>query len=268
MTTCLMKTRGSTLSPLRISRQHIDAEPAPEHRIEFDRHRDVAVLHGAQRRRHAVHAGDDGLAGRVGRQHRLHGAEREIVVGRVDGLEIGIGDQRILGVLQAAFARQRTVGLEHDLDVRIFRHHLVIALGEIAEGRRAARANDHRDLAFAVELLGRPFRDVAADLHFVHRHMDGLVRRCRTARQRHDRDFGRRRRIVGGIDADRIDRRNQNAFDALGDKILHAIDLLQLIFVGGHGRDIPAEFAGRAPGCPSTCRYKTGCRPAAARHRS
>src|ERR1700681_4162045 len=42
------------LVAFEIRRQHIDAEPAPQHRVELDRHGDVAVLHRVQSRRHAV----------------------------------------------------------------------------------------------------------------------------------------------------------------------------------------------------------------------
>src|SRR5882757_7728151 len=34
--------------------EHVDAEPAPFHRVELDRHRQVLLLDRAQRRRHAV----------------------------------------------------------------------------------------------------------------------------------------------------------------------------------------------------------------------
>ena len=176
--------------------------------------------------------------------HRLRGAQGDVVVGRVDRLEIRIGDQRILGLLHAALARQRSVGFEHDLDLRIFGHHLVIAFGEIAKRRRAARAHQHGDLALAADRLDGPFGDIAADLLFVHRNMDRLIWRRRAARHRYDRNVGSLGGVVGGVDADGVDRRDQNAFDAARNQVLHAVDLLDLVFVGGNGGDVPAKLAG------------------------
>src|SRR5215470_17242491 len=49
------------LVALEVLRQHVDAEPAPQHRVELDRHRELAVLDRAQSGRHAVHAGHDGF---------------------------------------------------------------------------------------------------------------------------------------------------------------------------------------------------------------
>src|SRR5712691_5488248 len=100
-----------------------------------------------------------------------------------------------------------------------------------------------RDIAeWTAETLGGPPGDIAADLLLVHRHVDGLVGRRRAARHRDDRDFPLRRRVVGGVHADGVDRRNEDAFDALGDEVLHAVDLLDLVLVGGDRRDLPAEL--------------------------
>src|SRR5712691_8719350 len=64
------------LVALEIGGEHLDAELAPLDRIELDRHRQALLLHGAQRRRNAVHASDQRLALAAGGVHRLHGAER------------------------------------------------------------------------------------------------------------------------------------------------------------------------------------------------
>ena len=109
MMMCLMNTRGSTLSPLKIGAPARRRRAGPTHRVELDRHRQVAVLDRAQRRRHAVHAGHQRLALAVGGIHRLHRAKRDVVVGGVDRLEVGIGHQRVLGLLDAALARERAV---------------------------------------------------------------------------------------------------------------------------------------------------------------
>jgi hypothetical protein len=50
--------------------------------------------------------------------------------------------------------------------------------------------------------------------------------------------------VVGGVDADSVDRRDQNTLDALGDEVLNAVDLFELVFVRGNGSDIEAELAG------------------------
>ena len=68
-----------------------------------------------ERRRHAVHRGDKGLALAVRRRHRLRGTEADIVIGGIDRFEIGIGDQRVLGLLDAALAGQRPVGADATL---------------------------------------------------------------------------------------------------------------------------------------------------------
>ncbi len=232
------------LVALEIGGEHVDAELAPFHRVELDRHRQVVIFHRAQRRRHAVHAGDQGLALAVGGIDRLHGAERHVVVGGVDGGEIRVGHQRILGLLDAALARERTVVAGDDLDPGILRHHLAVTVAEILEGGRAARPHQERDLAFAAELLGGPFRDVAADLLLVHGDMDGLVGRGRAARHRDDRDLCGCRGIVSRIHADRVDRRDQDALHAARDQILHAVDLFQLVLVGGDRGHVPAELLG------------------------
>src|ERR1700733_15768109 len=44
-----------------ISREHIDAEPAPQDRIKLDRHGDVSFLHPLEYRPHAIHTSDDRL---------------------------------------------------------------------------------------------------------------------------------------------------------------------------------------------------------------
>src|SRR5216683_730232 len=46
------------LVALEIGGEHVDTELAPLDRIELDRHRQALLLHGAQRRRNAVHASD------------------------------------------------------------------------------------------------------------------------------------------------------------------------------------------------------------------
>ena len=74
--------------------------------------------------------------------------------------------------------------------------------------------------------------------------MDGLVRRGRAAGNRHNGNLGRRRGIIGRIHADGIDRRDQNAFNATRDEILHAVDLLELVLVRRNRRHIPAELLG------------------------
>src|SRR5207249_41160 len=117
-----------------------------------------------------------------------------------------------------------------------------IALVQIAERRRAGRPADHRDLALAADALGRPARDVAADLLLVHGDVQRLVRRRGPARDGDDRDLGLGRRVVGGIDADRIDGRDQHAFDAPGEQVLNAVDLAQLVLVGRDVGDLPAEL--------------------------
>src|SRR5215213_3411157 len=67
------------LLALEILRKNVEAEPAPFHRIELDRHGEIAVLDGAQRRRDPVHAGDQSLTLAVGGKHGLSGAQRNVI---------------------------------------------------------------------------------------------------------------------------------------------------------------------------------------------
>ena len=242
--TCLMKTRGSTLSPLRYCASTSTPRRPHRIRIEFDRHGDLAVLERVQRRRHAVHAGHDRLVGAARGDHSLRGAERDIVVGAIDRFEVRIGDHRVLGLLDAALARERSVGTERNLNFWILRHHFGVAVGQIAEGGRAARAEQHGDLAFAADCFRGPLGDVAADLLFVHRDVNCLIGRGRAARDRNDRDICGFGGVIGGVDADGVDRRDQNALDSPGDEVLYAVDLLDLVLVGRNRRDVPAKLAG------------------------
>ena len=147
-------------------------------------------------------------------------------------------------MFDAPLARERAFGAEHDLDAGVLRHHLAIALGEVAERRRAARAEDHRDLTFAADVLGGPLGDLGADPLFVDRDVERLIGRRGASRERDDRDFRLGGRVVGGVHADRVDRRDQHAFDPARDQILNAVDLFELVLVGGDRDDIPAEFLG------------------------
>ena len=240
MMTCLMNTRGSTLSPLRYCAS--TSTPSRPHSTGLS-----SMVIASLPSLTARSAGGTPFMPvtsvlLVGGQHRLHRAERDVVVGGVDRLEVRIGDQRVLGLLDAALAGQRAVALRHDLDFRMLRHHLGVAVAEIAERRRAGRAEQHRHLALAADLLGGPFGDVAADLLLVHRHMQRLVRRGRAARHRDDRHVAGLGGVIGGVHADRVDRRNQDALDAARHQVLHAVDLLDLVLVGRDGRDLPAEL--------------------------
>jgi hypothetical protein len=68
-----------------------------------------------------------------------------------------------------------------------------------------------------------------------------------TTRHRNDRNLGRGSRVIGGVHADGIDRRDQDALDAARHQILHAVDLPQLVFVRRHRRHLPAELLGACP---------------------
>ena len=85
MMTCLMKTRGSTLSPFRKSGENVDAHAAPQHRIKLDGHAEIAVLElGGSAGGTPFMPVTMGLALAIGGKHGLRGAERHVVIGSID----------------------------------------------------------------------------------------------------------------------------------------------------------------------------------------
>src|SRR5262249_5174519 len=68
------------------------------------------------------------------------------------------------------------------------------------------------------------------------------VGRCGAACDGDDRDLRRCRRVIGRVHPDRVDWGNQNALHAARNQVLHAVDLLELVLVGGHRGHVPAEL--------------------------
>ena len=73
-------------------------------------------------------------------EYQVGGAHAEFVIGAIDGLEIGVCDQRVLAEFQAVLAGQLHLVPENNLDSGKFGQALLVALGEVLASPIDAKA--------------------------------------------------------------------------------------------------------------------------------